>query len=129
MFFRVSLQRLDESQFLFNGKRYAGTIYLAGYAIECGLKALIFSTASAAGMTELAQSFRGSGWHQFDRLLDAYTGRGGPRPPYPVVKAFVYANDEWSVDLRYMAGERPAREAERFLGSTEIILDWIKGRL
>ena len=128
-FFRVSLQRLDESRFLFDGKRYAGAIYLAGYSVECGLKALILSTVSKRGRKEVANSFRGSGWHKLNRLLDVYIDRGSPRPPSRITRAFIYVNDEWSVDLRYVAGERPFREAERFLDSTEIILDWIKGRL
>lgn len=128
-FFRVSTQRNAEAHFLFEGERFAASIYLAGYSIECGPKALILSAVPKAGWKKLADSFRGSVWHQFDHMLEAYIRRGGPRPLASVARAFVYLNDEWTVDLRYVAGEKSYREAERFLDATDGVLEWIKGRL
>ena len=77
----------------------------------------------------MADSFRGKVWHDLKHLVEVYNERGGPRSPATIAKVLTYVNDEWSVDLRYLAGERPFREAERFIDSTDLILDWIKGRL
>jgi HEPN domain-containing protein len=128
-FFRVATQRFDEAQFLYEGDRYAASIYIAGYSVECGLKALILSTEPDSGRKLLADSFRGSGWHNIHRLIEVYIDRKGTRPPPEIAKALTYVSDEWSVDLRYLAGERPFRDARQFIKSTELILGWIKGRL
>jgi hypothetical protein len=128
-FFRVATQRFAEAQFLHEGERYSAAIYIAGYSVECGLKALILTTEQETGRRILADSFRGSGWHNFNRLVEVYIDRGGPRPPKGIAKALTYVHDEWSVELRYLAGEKPFREARRFIDSTELILEWIKGRL
>ena len=128
-FFRVATQRFAEAQFLFEGGRYAASIYIGGYSIECGLKALILSTAPKNSQGELAASFRGSGWHNIIRLIDTYIERGGPRPSLAMTKDLTYVHDEWSVELRYVAGEKPFRDTERFILSTDRILAWIKGRL
>lgn len=128
-FFRVATQRFAEAQFLFEGGRYAASIYIGGYSIECGLKALILATVPKNRQEEMAASFRGSGWHNFIRLVDAYIEGGGPRPPLAITKDLTYVHDEWSVELRYLAGEKPFRDAQRFVLSTDRILAWIKGRL
>ncbi len=128
-FFRVATQRFAEAQFLFDGDRYAASIYIAGYSIECGIKALILATEPDRGRRQLADSFRGGGWHNFNRLIDVYLERGGTPPPPKIARALTYVNDEWSVELRYLAGERPFREAKGFIDSTDSILEWVKGRL
>jgi hypothetical protein len=128
-FFRVATQRFAEAQFLFNGDRYTASIYIAGYSVECGLKALILSTEPRNRQAELAASFRGSEWHNLNWLVEGYIKRGGPRPSRVITADLTYVHDEWSVDLRYIAGEKPFREAERFILSIERILEWVKGRL
>lgn len=40
-FQRVSLGRLREARTIFEKRRYAGAFYIAGYAVECALKACI----------------------------------------------------------------------------------------
>jgi HEPN domain-containing protein len=37
----IAEMRLDDAQILVANRRYAGAYYIAGYAIECGLKACI----------------------------------------------------------------------------------------
>ena len=128
-FFRVATQRFAEAQFLFEGERYAASIYLAGYAVECGLKALILSAVPKNRQADLAASFRGSGGHNFNRLIEAYIEGGGPGPPLAITKDLTYVHDEWSVELRYLAGEKPYRDAERFVSSTDRVLEWVKGRV
>lgn len=128
-FYRVATQRFAEALFLFEGGRFAASIYIAGYAVECGLRALILTTVPRNRQVEFASTFRGSGWHNFDRLVELYISNAGSRPPLPITKHLTYVHDEWSVEMRYVAGEKPFREAKRFIDSTESILEWVKGRL
>jgi hypothetical protein len=128
-FFRVATQRYEEAQFLFEGERYLAAIYIGGYAIECGLKALILETEPRNGRAELAASFRGSEWHNLNWLVEGYIKRGGSRLPREIRTDLTYVHDEWSVDLRYTAGQKTLREGQRFVAATVRILEWVKGRL
>ena len=47
-FRRLALIRLDDARALLRARRYAGAYYLAGYAVECGLKACVAQTFKAA---------------------------------------------------------------------------------
>ncbi len=105
------------------------SIYIAGYAVECGLKALILSSVPKARREALVESFRGNRAHNFNWLIELYNENGGARRPLSITKDLAFVHDEWSVNLRYVAGEKPFREAERFILSTERILEWIEGRL
>jgi len=42
----LALMRIAEAKVLFNASHFAGAYYLAGYAIECGLKACIAKTVN-----------------------------------------------------------------------------------
>jgi HEPN domain-containing protein len=37
----IAILRIEEAQHLLSGKHYSGAYYLAGYAVECGLKACL----------------------------------------------------------------------------------------
>jgi HEPN domain len=127
-FYRVAAQRFEEAEYLFKGERYAAAIYLGGYAVECSLKALILSLVPRTRQTEVAEAFRGGGWHRFERLKDDYMARGGASFPIAIARSFSYVS-RWTVESRYVPGERPLREAKLFLDSTKSILEWINGRL
>jgi hypothetical protein len=40
-FYQSALQRFEDAQYLLDGERTTAAIYLAGYSVECMLKALI----------------------------------------------------------------------------------------
>lgn len=63
----VAEARLKEAEMLFEAKHYAGTIYLAGYAVECYLKVAICVTL---GWNELLSTFK---VHDLEGLL-LYSG-------------------------------------------------------
>ena len=128
-FYRVAIQRFEDARFLFLGEHYACSIYISGYAVECGLKALILSLVPRGHQTTEVSLFRGSGWHNLIRLNENYIDRGGPRHPSEVAEPFSFVCSEWTTDIRYTPGERPFREAKRFFDSTEVVMKWIKGRL
>src|SRR5438034_748077 len=69
LFYRCAFQRFDEAKILLRvagstaGKTTAGPVYLAGYATECILKALIFASTPINRHEEILRSFRGNRGH------------------------------------------------------------------
>ena len=66
-------QRLEDGQFLFEGRRNTGAVgYLAGYAVECMLKAMILSALPARKRKMMLDSFRGQQAHDYEWLKAKY---------------------------------------------------------
>jgi HEPN domain-containing protein len=127
-FFKVAMQRYEDAQLLLEGDRNTAANYLAGYAVECGLKALLLSAVTANECLEVVESFRGSEGHNLDVLKARYRRRSQSIFPKAISGDLAYVN-LWSTSLRYEPSNASSREAKRFLTSTEAILGWIKGRL
>ncbi len=113
---------------MLEGSRTTGAIYLAGYAVECILKALLISTVPDSRRAEVVASFRGSRAHDYNWLRDQYRHQGGATFPPPVAQCFALVNT-WSTDLRYKPGITLMSEAEAFLRAAEAIIQWADGRL
>lgn len=58
-FYRAAIHRFGEAQFLLEGGRRTGAVYLAGYGVECMLKALILSVLSPGKRGDMVATFRG----------------------------------------------------------------------
>ena len=110
------------------GQMTTGAVYLAGYGVECILKALILNLLTEAKQKKMLESFRGSKAHDFKWLRAQYFLGGGARFPSDVAKDFTLVSD-WSTDLRYVPTKLKSREMDRFLAAVEKILIWSKGRL
>ncbi len=128
-FLRVAIQRFSDAQTLFRGGRNTAAIYLAGYAVECGLKALLLSTVTTRkGVPAILESFRGSGGHNLGTLKARYLKRSRTDFSKSVAGQLVYVNS-WTTSLRYEPSNASLREARRFLDSTQEIITWIQGRI
>ena len=128
LYYRCAFQRYEDAQILFvRGGRTTGAVYLAGYAIECILKALALSALTPAKRAELLQSFRGAKAHDYEWLRTQYLQNGGARFPRDVNAAFTLAND-WSTDLRYLPQTMRPDEADGFLTAAKTIMRWADGR-
>jgi HEPN domain-containing protein len=88
LFHQAAKQRLEDARFLLNVERTTGAVYLAGYAVECMLKALVLNQCPPARRKQLNQSFRGSKAHDFNWLKRRYFESGGPIFPNAVTRAF-----------------------------------------
>ena len=126
-FYRSARQRLEDAQFLLEAERTTGAVYLAGYSVECMLKALVLSVAPAGERDEVLASFRGARAHDYDWLKARYFERGGAPFPRAVAKAFSLVNT-WTTELRYMAGALRRGDAESFLKAAQEIMAWADGR-
>ncbi|MGC8638381.1 MAG: HEPN domain-containing protein [Isosphaeraceae bacterium] len=127
-FYRCALQRFDEARVLLDADRTTGAVYLAGYGVECMLKALILSAVPPSRTYSVLQTFRGHRAHDFQWLRDEYRLNGGAHPPREVNRCFTLV-DRWSTEMRYSPGNIKERDAERFFEAAQVILGWSDGRL
>jgi hypothetical protein len=127
-FYRVAKQRFDDALLLLEMERTTAAIYLAGYSVECMLKALILSAVPQAQEAELLGLFHGARAHDYEWLLHLYVEKGGARMPPSVVPYFARVNS-WSTDMRYAPGTVAAHEAKAFLDAAVEIMTWADERL
>src|SRR5437899_5472401 len=102
-YYQAAKQRFEDARFLLEVERTTGAIYLAGYSVECTLKALILSMLSARKRATMLQAFSGSRAHDYDWLKARYFESGGPQFPRTISKAFSFVT-VWAVEIRYRAG-------------------------
>ena len=127
-FYRAAKQRFDDALLLLEMERTTAAVYLAGYSVECMLKALILSVVPQAQEEELLGMFRGARAHDYEWLLHLYAEKGGARMPPSVVPHFARVNS-WSTDMRYAPGTIAAHEAKAFVEAAIEIMTWVDGRL
>lgn len=128
LYYRCAFQRYEDAQILLSAARTTGAVYLAGYGIECILKALVLSALAPAARAAMLDSFRGARAHDYEWLRALYLQNGGSRFPRETTRAFTLVND-WSTDLRYLPRTMKPDEAEGFLAAAENIIRWADGRL
>lgn len=128
LYYRCAFQRYEEAEVLPRADYTTGAVYLAGYGIECILKALVLMAVPAGARPDTLKSFRGTKAHEYEWLRSVYLTNGGPRFPREITQHFTLVND-WSTDLRYTPRSVRADDAEAFLLSAVAILKWADGRL
>lgn len=127
-FYRLAYQRLEEGRLLLEElERPATAIYLAGYAVECGLKALVIDATPRSQRDRMIGRLRGARGHDVD-WLRGLAREAGLTPPTGVTSDLVFVSS-WSTDLRYEPGLGDRRDAERFVAATNRIVAWIDERI
>src|SRR5438445_13839371 len=118
LFYRSAKERLDDAHVLFDAepKRTTGTVYLAGYCVECLLKALILSSEPPARHEQTLETFRGIKAHSFDWLREQYQLRSGQVFPRAIRQHFRTLNT-WGTGLRYVPSTFSEAQAIRFLNA------------
>jgi len=127
-FYQAAKQRYDDARYLLHGDRTTAAVYLAGYAVECMLQALILSRTPQRQQPRVVKTFRGSRAHDFGWLVKAYRDRGGLRPSAGVPRLLSRVSS-WTTDIRYRSGAVKESDAIFFLQATDEILRWADGRL
>jgi HEPN domain-containing protein len=128
MFYQSAFQRFEDASFLLENDRTTGAVYLAGYSVECILKALILSLLSSAKRQRMVASFRGAKAHELDWLKKQYLDNHGPPLPNTVIRPLAQVAT-WKTELRYKPGAIRNREATEFLKAAQSVLEWADGRL
>lgn len=109
-------------------RRGLDAVYLAGYAAECALKALILErTSKNRREATLDEISAGAKAHDLQKLRNALILRG-VSVPREVWEAIDRICEEWSTDLRYVAKIPPEREVAQFLKRVDVVLDWVGGQ-
>jgi HEPN domain-containing protein len=127
-FRRVALQRLEDAKTLLRAERTTGAVYLAGYAVECMLKAMVLSRLPASARWELLGQFKGRTGHSLEGLNERWIRAGGERFSQAVAHAFRMVT-AWSTDYRYVPGVVEYRIANQFLKDCESVVRWAEGRV
>jgi len=128
LFYRCAKQRYEEAQILLEAGRPTGAVYLAGYGVECMLKALVISTVPPGQVPGVLRTFRGNRTHEFEWLRTEYRIRSKGAFPKAINQYFARV-DIWSTDLRYEPGNLRMSDAESFLATARTLIAWIDGRL
>lgn len=130
----LSVRRLREAGILYAGYEFAGAHYLAGYAIECALKACIANQTRAGDFPPPADEVR-RGYYTHDLkallksagLLDKKDAKCETDPDFETYWGIVA---KWNESARYER-VRSALEAESIIvaikNPTSGVLPWIRG--
>ena len=89
-FLRAAKQRLTAAEFLASGQHWLDASYLAGYAPECALKALILARTPAAQRPMVRKDhFRSAKGHNLDHLKALLAQRKVFVPPEVATISYV----------------------------------------
>jgi hypothetical protein len=128
IYYRAGKQRFDDAQLLLREERTTGAVYLAGYTVECLLKALVLASVSPRLRRMLLGEFRGSRAHNIEWLGALYRQHVGVVIPREITRHLSRVAT-WSTDLRYTAGLVKNQEANEFMVSVTTVSTWADGRM
>lgn len=124
----MAYQRLQEAEVLFTAGFYIGSVYLAGYAVECMLKTLILNSLPEKRHEKAEAQFRGQRAHRYEWLRSRYAQAHAPGLPAVISKSLVFVST-WDTALRYTPGLGEREDSLRFLREVQKILKWADGRI
>jgi HEPN domain-containing protein len=119
------LDRLQDARALSDARRWGGTIYLAGYVVECLLKAVLLARL---GLVALPEKY----WHHdLERLVDEAGLRPGLGLPghAEIRQRLTLLYGLWDVTMRYGGTRFTEKQAESALSAVEVIRIWLLGRI
>ena len=128
LFYQAAKQRAEDAELLLKAGRTTGAVYLAGYTVECFLKALILAGAAPGLRKELLNDFHGGRAHNLEWLSDLYRRRVAQTIPRQVTQHLTRLAS-WSTKLRYATGALKKRDALEFMGSVQAVVAWAEGRM
>ena len=122
---KSALKRWEDARYLRNGKHWRGAMYLAGYAIECRLKAVLMEKFNVNRIQELESALEkrigrsiNAFTHNIEVLFsftDAY-GRLKDRPITEDLRAYRKCNT-WTVAWRYNPTDGNEKECNEFMNA------------
>ncbi|MBI3822795.1 MAG: HEPN domain-containing protein [Planctomycetes bacterium] len=128
LFQRVAAQRLTTAGFLLEHGFYQDAVYLAGYAVECSLKALILQRTPHGKFKEMMKRLTEVGklGHDFEYLKGILKEqqKGRQRKDRELLGALadhLKIVASWSTDLRYQVGNVDPMEAEEFFEAAKAV--------
>lgn len=133
LFERAAQQRLAAAAFLFQHDFYLDATYLAGYAVECALKALVLRRTPRTRRGKMVAQLTevGAKGHNVEYLKEQLKRQlgGRKRKDRDVLGSIADALRTatfWSTSLRYQVGVLPFDEARDFMRAARHIVDWCR---
>ena len=122
-FQRAASQRLDTAAFLLKNRYNLDAMYLAGYAIECTLKALILELTPDSERVKRLDQIK---THNLEKLGAILKDLGRPIPLELVEK---FRKSGWSTGLRYETGRIDTGRTRWYLKTVNQAYNWVEGQL
>lgn len=127
-YYRVAKQRLTEaSAILQEAQLPAAAEYLAGYAVECVLKALLIvlvpDTERPDDWEKIVHWMKRTFGHDLGDLRDEVLRRG-LRLPVAEVASLDFVMENWKPESRYVPGPGEMRHAREFLAAVQKVVEW-----
>jgi HEPN domain-containing protein len=131
---QLAEDRLLDAQALLAAGRWSAAYYLAGYAVECGLKACILAYIERTGVIFTDRKFADRCWthsvEELVRLADLEVARGIDVSANPALGRNWLIVKDWTELSRYQV--TPQNQAQQLLGAigdpTDGVLPWIRSR-
>jgi len=124
---QLSEARIVEAKVLLDSGQYPGAYYLAGYAVECGLKACIIVQLKQSDDFPEKRFSEKCYTHNLENLL-GFAGLAAERDADAELQANWAVVKDWSEESRYqMSGDAKAREIYSAITDVDHgVLPWIK---
>jgi HEPN domain-containing protein len=122
-FEQVARRVLANARFLLRHRRWHSAIYLAGYAVECRLKAAICRVKGLATLPPEYQT------HDLRALLHATGWEQSMAQDRRAWDAFQTVDKIWSVEMRYTTKPYGRREAENFFEALGRLEEWLEQKM
>ncbi|HOC99254.1 MAG TPA: HEPN domain-containing protein [Myxococcota bacterium] len=128
--FKVAIKRRADARRLYEGGRphYSGAMYLAGYSVECKMKAIVMEIMGVVTLRGLAEKLRMDDGdiytHGLDAILELSPLRDQLRRS-DVWLDFVSQVNRWRPSWRYDPRERSGAEAKRYLDAVDRVYNWL----
>ena len=134
---KAGKHRMDDARALLNAVRWRGAMYLAGYAVECLLKAKLMRMFDCRHLRELEEELQRRGvlsvqgtifTHQLELLLRLTNGLERMRQSQEHWRLFNMVN-RWVPAWRYSADQSNRDDAEDFLAAVGKVSQWIENNI
>lgn len=134
---KAAKHRMDDARALLNAVRWRGSMYMAGYAIECLLKYKLMQIFECRQLRELETELHRRGvlseqqavfTHQLEILLRLTNGLERLRRNEEHWRSFNMVN-RWIPAWRYNADLSNREDAEDFLAAIEKVAHWIENNV
>jgi HEPN domain-containing protein len=114
----AAVRRLEDARALLKERRYHATVYMAGYVLECALKAVLFRYKPGDIYAT----------HDLRQLADAIAVRERLKAEPRLLAAFDHMAAIWDVSLRYGTGEGYRTTATKAVADVADLRQWIAGQ-
>ena len=119
VFKQVAHVRLEDAAVLLHQKRYAGAIYLAGYAVECLLKWAVTEKHEYVYLPAELEI------HDLNKLLAEAGLKASLTQKERLEGVFLGLARSWGPELRYLAKSPPGNHATSLYEQMVEVYDWI----